>query len=559
MILLIFICFSFWSSNEIWKQSYQMNNLSYLPIIPLFKLVKTDKQNKYVFVDALTDVNSTDLFQPETFINLLNQNDSPYSVMQKLDDFCSENISQACLIIGRIYEFGSYIFPENISLAYSYYLKAQKFGSRDVLPILSYFHRHYYIDVEKSIIEADLSEDFLETALPMSLQYHNGISRPLSCHKASEVLKPFSYASTSIVRFNFPGSDKEDRMNKTHAYLHSQAKHLLLSPYVSINEIEKATELLNQSLHYQYQESASILAQLHLDGYVRNPNITSINYFLDIGIRLKDPLAYYLLSCFFSLDDPYISKYSIAFDFLKNSAHQGFAPAIHRVGYLTKKGYLGFKRDDQKAFDLFSHSAALGYQPSLYEMAKSYLEGEGIPHNCNNGYLLLTKIIDNGPISQFLNRYIQKGSKSAFLKMIDMNLKPLNYIQIDLNGTITKLFLQLSNFSKKDELYRQKTKHASSGNESAIIYLILTSPFEEALEWQQKLNMLSPVYFFLSFPIKTFLFFKNLWKYNHNQLTEKESMMFRDIANSVSEILAILFTFVTLVLFICLRVSKIFQ
>ena len=108
-------------------------------------------------------------------------------------------------------------------------------------------------------------------------------------------------------------------------------------------------------------------------------------------------------------------------------------------------------------------------------------------------------------------------------------------------------------------MYRQKTKHASSGNESAILYLILTSPFEEALEWQQKLNMLSPVYFFLSFPIKTFLFFKNLWKYNHNQLTEKESMMFRDIANSVSEILAILFTFVTLVLFICLRVSKIFQ
>lgn len=559
MILLFFICYSFWSSDEIWKQSFQMENLSFLPIVPLFKLIKTDTQNKYVFIDALTEVNSTDIFQPEFFINCLNQNNSPQSVMEKLKEFCLENVSQACLIVGRIYEFGSYVFTENITLAYSYYLKAFHLGSKNVLPILSYFHRHYFIDMEKSIIESDLSSDFLESALPMALQYQHGICRPLSCNKACEILKPYSYAHTSIMRFTFPRTNYNDNMRRAHSHLHFEAKSILSRPYVSVNEMKNALDLLIQSLQYQYHESASILAQLHLDGYINSPNVTLINYYLDIGSKLKDPLAYYLLSCLFSIDDPAVSKNSMAFDFLKSSAHQGFAPSIHRIGYLTSKGYLGFRRNDQEAFKLYSHSAALGYQPSLYEMSKSYLEGRGTDQNCSNSYSLLTKIIDLGSFSQFLNKYVQKGSKSAFLKMIDMNMKPLKFIQIDLNGTFTTSILKLTNFSEKDELYREKSRHASVGNESAIIYLILTSPFEEALEWQKKMNMLSPVYFFLSFPIKTFLFFKNLWRYNNNQLTEKEAKLFREIANNVTEHLTILLTFITLVLFICLRVSNIFQ
>ena len=152
MFFLFFLYYSFWGSNEIWKQSFQMENISYLPVVPLFKIIKTNFNNKYIIIDSLTDVNSTDLFQPEFFIDCLNKNNSPQKVMEKLEKFCFDNVSQACLIIGRIYEFGSYIFPENISLAYSYYLKALQFGSKNVLPILSYFHRHYFIDIEKSII-----------------------------------------------------------------------------------------------------------------------------------------------------------------------------------------------------------------------------------------------------------------------------------------------------------------------------------------------------------------------------------------------------------------------
>lgn len=559
-MILFLVCFSFWSSDEIWKQSFQMENLSYLPIVPLFKLIKTDMQNKYVIIDALTETKSTDLFQPEIFIDNLNQNNSPQNVKQKLDEFCLKNVSQACLIIGRIYEFGSYIFSENISLAYSYYLRAYQLGSKNVLPILSYFHRHYFFDIERSILESDLSPDFLESALPMAFQYHSGISRPFSCKKAFEILQPFSYAFTSIMRFIFPGSEHDNRnMHRTHAHLYFKAKSILSRPYVSVNEIQDATNLLTQSIQYQYHESASILAQIHLDGYLKTPNMSLINYYLDIGSKLKDPLAYYLLSCFLSIDDPLISKYSIAFDFLKNSAHQGFAPSIHRIGYLTKKGYLGFRQNNNEAFRLFLHSAALGYQPSLYEISKFYFEGKGTKQNCNNGYSTLTKIIDLGPFSQFLNRYVSRGSKSAFLKMIDMNLTPLKFIQIDSNNSFTKSIVNLTDFSIEDELYRQKKKFASVGNESAIVYLILTSPFEEALEWQKKLNMISPVYFFISFPIKTFLFFKNLWKYNHNQLSVKEAKLFREIANTVIEYLTIFMTFITLVLFICLRVSKIFQ
>ena len=110
---------NFFLNNFIWKESLQMDNTSYLPVVPIFSVAKNNSVPMY-FYDVLTTNKENDVVN--NYIIDLNNKTDPVSTMSMIKKECkSFHNSRACLLYGRIFEFGSYNYPENITRAMKYY------------------------------------------------------------------------------------------------------------------------------------------------------------------------------------------------------------------------------------------------------------------------------------------------------------------------------------------------------------------------------------------------------------------------------------------------------
>ena len=564
MLLILFLFIKekhFYQSNEIWKKSLKMireNDSNYLPIVPIFYIARTDRLNKYVYCDAITDANIS-AFNSTEVIENLNENKNRSDIMDQLIQLCNRKISHACLIIGRIHEFGSYNFPENLTLAYSYYLKAHKFGSKDALPLLSYFHRHFVISLSKSVVESDLAlnQDFyVESAVPAALQYDLGILRPKSSYRANKFLKILSKATSTMYRFTLPSSYN---LKEAKSHYLKKIDKILSLPYLNKLEINQSLEYILAANENQDLESIPIFILLCFDGcFGTNFDKNNIYDFLKEGISsFKDPLLYYLRGNLKTLDFSSFSSYLIN-DFYK-SAQLGYPPAFHRLGYFHEKGYYNIRKNQVKAFKYYSNAEILGYLPSTYKKGKMLAIGKGSPQNFSKSNLCYWKTLNNGPLTEFLYEYSKHGSKSAFIKMIDMNIIFEKEIHFQLNNkSLAKQIYDRQTYSKIPQNVINKMRLANQGNESAIVWLILKLPLNEALDWDRKLQTVSPIYGFINPFLKTYLFTKFfILKFKHNLSYEEEALLSEQF-NLIARVLSIFFFIFILIVLIFIRFSSLF-
>lgn len=235
---LMLCCFllSIWQSSEPWKYALSMNDKYYLPVPPLFSLVRINNGTHSSFV--LSDVLTAEDFSNETqsntnnhtvtrpfsgkyYIDRLNKRISPQKDINDLIAYCeSENISKACLILGRIFEFGSYNQSENLHQSYKYYNKALSLNDSSANSPLAFFHRHIFPNIPLSIIEDDYNSNFVESILVTSNQYESGFLRPQSCISTSQVL-----ISLSRILVDMYFKDPYNKYVKTRKNISLSSKH----------------------------------------------------------------------------------------------------------------------------------------------------------------------------------------------------------------------------------------------------------------------------------------------------------------------------------------------
>ena len=585
-----------WKSNAPWKEGLNMEDPYYLPVPPIFKIVNT-KRFPFPIIGDLLTIRTPKKFKPSIYLHNLNMKINPNQTLNDLHKFCDiENISHACLILGRIYEFGAYNQTEDQARAYQYYLKVRSLNDSSSNPMLSFYHRYYDYNIPISVIEADysVSDSIVETILSTAYQFEKGLTRPMSCPTASNFLLPLADISSKMTYFHSSFEYNETEVAKmTNSSdpmdLYNLALHRLSVPYPSDNEIRIAKKLLKNSLSKGNQKAASSLARLAFLNLSGKTNLTQISNLLRKGYELNDPEAITIFtdSLFNSKNDPSTAFH--AMQSLRKAADTGYTPAIHTLGFITYFGFFGVPRSNTKGFELFSKAAAKGYPPSIFNAAKQLIGGDGVVEDCSAAISMLRRIVDVGPWAKYLEKYVNKGSKHAFIKMLDMNLTPSGWINLT-NTTFTNLndntigqgiakqkidgsqtiennadilnylrkmsnsFISMENASITDDRIKRIRK-AREGDGSSILWLSLKSPLQESLQWIDRMRLLpSPSYHLAPF-VKLIVTFRALASYIKGDLKQDDINLFKKMILPFTSKLYITAITIVLMILISARIN----
>ncbi|NQZ80481.1 MAG: sel1 repeat family protein [Colwellia sp.] len=98
---------------------------------------------------------------------------------------------------------------------------------------------------------------------------------------------------------------------------------------------------------------------------------------------------------------------------------EGYSPAQYQMALIYQKGY-GVKKDQQKAFELFSLAAAQNYPDALFNLAIMYSEGKIVDKDLKTSFTLTEKAAQKGLASAQFNVGVAyfngDGIKKDYLK-----------------------------------------------------------------------------------------------------------------------------------------------
>jgi TPR repeat protein len=98
---------------------------------------------------------------------------------------------------------------------------------------------------------------------------------------------------------------------------------------------------------------------------------------------------------------------------------EGYSPAQYQMALIYQKGY-GVKKDEQKAFELFSLAASQNYPDALFNLAVMYSEGTVVDKNLTTAFTLNEKAANKGLASAQFNVGVAyfngEGVQKDFLK-----------------------------------------------------------------------------------------------------------------------------------------------
>ncbi|KAH0791697.1 sel1 repeat family protein [Histomonas meleagridis] len=560
-----------WQSNAPWKTGLRMNDPNYLPVPPIFGLVHSSSKinSQIIFGDFLSIIQNNSSFMGYKILNDLNLKTNVSYSFYQLRTACRNKTGQACLILGRIYEFGAYGTEENHKKAFSYYQKALDYGDKNALIPLSFYHRYYDVDIPVSIVETDSTAESVESLLSSSFQYEKGFLRPLSCPTASQLLVDISSLCTQMKAFptSTPLNQSEvDRLiNSTDPKdLYKLGLHEMSVFYPSRSEYRSAKSKFKKALQQGHLQSASAIARIQL---IRKPQNTSkILSFLRSAIKIKDPEALLLASDLYMTigrNDP--MQLQKAYKYVKDAARTDYPPAIHKLGQITYYGLLGVPRSNTEGYKLFKKAATKGFAPSMFDAAQQLLGGDGVTVDCQAALSMLRRIIDVGPWSLFFDKYVERGSKHAFLKMLDMKLTPIKWVKIEPQNEAIRNLLEISNMeysatenAETDETI-EKMRLVREGDAKSLLWLIMKSPLEESLEWIQAVEVMPPKIAILAKPLKWFIIAKNSLRMVKNQTSEKEQELLKVLLSPYLKRLFIVLATVCLVILVAVRFNIAFS
>ena len=546
MILsLLFITIAKLPIRSPWKDTLRMTDLNYLPIVPIFRLTKIADQQ--FFIDSLTEESYNGDNRTITIIKLLNRKENVNLNIQLLQTLCdTEHNPKACLAYGRIFEFGSYNQTENHTIAIQYYQKAVKYNDTDALGLLSFYHRYYKQDLALSILEADVSSPLVENIIPKSIQQFEGHYRPKSCPTSTRSLLGIGAALSSMSDFVFDvpdvnASEYERMKNSTDPKdLYTLGLIHLTEPYPSSEDILISYKYLQSAYSKGYVMAGTPLAfTAFLQG-----NLTLSDALFSKQVKIHDVRAIYLFAIRL-LSNNDIDDIRDGRNFMQEAKHLGFMPAIYQDAVYSYLGLYGYQRDARTAHKGFIKAATFNFLPASYQAANQLIGGDGAVVNCEVGYNMLMKMIDYGPWTTFLERYVSRGSEIAFLKMMDMGLTPNKVIK-------TNKIEKTKKIDRGDE-YLKNIRLARNGDAAALIWLALESPLDETEEYLQKIASKEPAISILETPLRMTIFFKHFMGYMRGEY--EQNTFFTKCFQTILNFVLILTLFMTLCILVFARLK----
>ena len=302
-MFLLFLCI--WHSTEPWKSALSMKDPDYLPAPPIFALIwhkSTKHHHKLILCDQLSVRKASNQkaflknkenltlyknFSADRILKQLNRKINPQKAKKELINSCMyENISQACLILGRIYEFGAYNETENLTLSYYFYNRVLLLNDSTSNSPLAFFHRHIYPNIPLSIVQDDYNSNYIESILSKSIQFEKSFGRPFSCQKVTDDLiqvsdilvnmylqQPGLHLTNLLQNLKKKGNKSNqflDDKNKSIENLNDQWEHLkkgvayMTKPYPSIKEIKKARSHLRSAIDGKCVEALPFVLKLQI-------------------------------------------------------------------------------------------------------------------------------------------------------------------------------------------------------------------------------------------------------------------------------------------------------
>lgn len=557
-----------------WKYGFKNYDKYYLPIPPIFALIIPPNYTYTIIGDKLT-INSSSTpvsFKPSQIIYELNSRTNVEKNFKFLDSSCSDNISQACLILGRIYEFGACNKSANLKLAEKYYNKVLQLNDNSSYAPLSFIHRHFpnNDDTEiQSVLEADLSLSSIESMLSSSYQHELGLMRPLSCPAASRFLLPIAEAVQSMNLFYIPNeqynASQIEQLQKSSKPqdIYRLGIHEMNVPYPSINELKRAYKQLDLALQKGYIQAAAPYVMLDI-AIEKKVDFKKHYGILEKAIQIKDPQAMYVAADLLFSSNNLINNdntFRRVRTYLSDAAQAGYPPAIFRLAEMTYLGLLGIPRSNTNAFQLFSQAAATGHLPSMFKAAVQLIGGDGVMMDCAKANEMLKRIVDLGPWSAYFDKYVEVGSKYAFTKMIDMNLTPAGWINIDPKTEFTKELMETVFRAKhlQSEDGINKIRAARNGDAQSVLWLVLKSPLIEASQWVSRVELFPPATAILANPLKIFLLLRGVKDLISDNLSKEEKELLYEMAVPYFDTLVIIAVSIVLLMFVALRVIVTFD
>ncbi|EAX99144.1 hypothetical protein TVAG_115480 [Trichomonas vaginalis G3] len=532
-------------SKSVWKFTYMMDKSNYLPPPPVFKIIEQNSTS--YFVDALT--------YPENETNPMN---SLYHTLrsgldinetiQKIENLCENGNSQACLGYGRIYEFGAFGTQEDHSIAQKYYLKADKLGNNAAKSLLSFYHRTYEpLEIPKSVVESNLSWDYLESILPITNQYLEGKYRPYSCPSAYKTISRAADIIPTMFIFpihrNIPNSTELDRLSKSKdpIDMYNYAMSKIFIPYPTEQKVKNAIKLLNNSFNNGYKPAIGPITTL-----LKYQNSTKLfNQYLNIGVKMGDPTSLLLKAGVLlgHTQPPCVEILS----YLRQATNQNYAPGFFELGLMSYYGLCGVGRSNVNGYMYFSQSASKGHFPSMLKVSQQLIGGDGAVANCDRSVEMLRQLIDYGPWVRFFDKYVQRGSEHAFRKMLDLGLTP------------SKNFLSSNSKDSRDANQFSYVRNARSGNATAALWLAMNSPLHEAEEYFYRMSQMQLAAQSIVGPVKFYVMMRELPKYIKETMPEEDSKILVEYIKPLGGLLIEFILFITLIILISVRVKTILQ
>ena len=564
LLLTTWVCY--WIMDAPWKVSLTRLNTSYLPVPPMFALARLNN-GVPVFIDRLVSRLENDTIVTDkrcgALLSELNNETNIEENIRELHERCNENADyHACLIVGRIWEFGAYNRTANQTTAMHYFRAAGKLGNSVAqLPMLSFFHRHNTQNVEMSLVEQDLSMVMLESSLAAANQYLKGILRPRSCPRAVKILVKVAEAVQHMKLIEtdvIPEQLKQESSDlESPQYWYARALKQMSVPYPSLEELQVAEVMLKHAVNASYPPSYGAMSIV-----MRAMNKSSLKAqqemmrLLHMGHKVEDTgSSVEYAKLLIQKNIPAIATNGA--HILSKLADLGVPQAMTEFAILKYYGLLGVGRSNKIAFTLFERASAAGCQKATIHAAEQLISGDGAPADCERAASMLLRIIETGPWSQFFNAYVDKESPHAFLKMIDLGLTPSIAVSVPAKKAFTKELLENTRVMNQSGAMR-RIRAAQRGDWQSVIWLALTAGLEDAKMWIDRLAIMPSFASVFAGPIRNIVIAKNLVNWARGLLSDADIALLKSMIKPDPKTLRIAWVTIALWLLVIARIRATF-
>lgn len=515
----------YFKSRAPWKKAMNMNDFNYLPAIPIFYLAshQVGSRNITLFTDALSffPSNEKEEFRVANILHELNDKINISENFAKLENQCINlNHAQSCLILGRIYQFGSYNTHEDYNKSMYYYEIAAGLNDTAALSQLAFYH-YSEGNIAQAIAEFDITENYLESALFAAQQHIYGQNRPKSCPSAQYHLQRFSFQFLNM--YNIILSQPQSRfegfnitsINDTTvaSELYDYGMQLLSMPYPCQTELMKSKEALQKAYDMEYIQAAAPLSYFYLTNATGTLNKAEAIKILQKGIDTKDPASYFLMYIHLASNITNINFWQML-SLVKKAAKDNYAPALYELGRLNYLGIMGLPRSAREGFKYWNNAAALGHYESIFLASRALLGGDGADVDCERSAEMLRRLLDLGPWSTIYDKYVQADSASAFRRMLDLGLTPSKTVA----GADT-------NINSMETEYYSNLRRARVGNGSAIVWLALRTPLVEAEGYLDRMTSLERSVSLLEPPLRVFITIREVYRWAKGDISEADKLV----------------------------------